>query len=102
MAKFRNRCTPRVSELEARCLLAGQSPTAVWLGQNGQDLVGGSSSASPNDGVQDVDILLSNLPAARTIVSASMTGDGGDLWVYGVPGWNPWYATIVFSSGSAT
>jgi hypothetical protein len=87
--------------LEPRCLLAGSQPTAVWLGQDGHDLVGGSSASSPADGVQDIDILLSNLPAGLTITTAQINGDGGDLWIYNNTVWNPWSAMVVPVAGTS-
>src|SRR5262245_8314234 len=102
MPKCRNRCAPRLLELEARLLLAGQTPTATWLGQDGVDLVGGSSAASPGDGVQDIDILVANLPTGRGVSSIDIVGDGGDEWVYNYPFWNPWTAALVRSGTSST
>ncbi|MDR3632246.1 MAG: hypothetical protein P4L84_00340 [Isosphaeraceae bacterium] len=84
--------------MEPRSLLTG--PTAVWIGQDGTDLVGPSSTLGP-DGVQDIHIELVNLPAAETITGAQVYGYGGGEWDYdGNAG--HWAAALVRTPGATT
>jgi hypothetical protein len=85
-----------VRELEPRCLLTG--PSAVWLGQDGHDLAGPSSTLAPDE-VQDIHIELEGLPADRTIIKADILGDGGGEWMYNGP-YGPWAAALVRSPGT--
>jgi hypothetical protein len=79
-------------------LLAGVS--AVWLGQDGNDLVGPSSTPGP-DGIQDIDIELLGLPTNLSIVKADIIGGGGGEWVYnGTSG--TWAAALVQTPGAST
>lgn len=55
--------------------------SAQWLGQDGRDLTSPSSTLAPND-VQDVHIVVSNIPADRTIASGVLMGYGGGEWHY--------------------
>ena len=95
----RRRCfRPGVGALESRCLLTGES--AVWLGQDGHDLIGPSSTPGP-DGIQDVDIELEGLPTNLSIVKADIVGAGGGEWTYnGTSG--AWAAALVQTPGAST
>ncbi len=95
----RRRCfRPGVGALESRCLLTGES--AVWLGQDGHDLVGPSSTPGP-DGIQDVDIELEGLPTNLSIVKADIVGAGGGEWTYnGTSG--AWAAALVQTPSAST
>jgi hypothetical protein len=89
---------PGVGALEARCLLTGAS--AIWLGQDGHDLVGPSSTPGP-DGIQDIDIELEGLPTNLSIVKADIVGAGGGEWTYnGISG--AWAAALVQIPGGST
>src|SRR3954464_4860138 len=94
------RLSPAVGELEPRCLPAGPGPTGAWLGQDGHDLVGPSSTPGP-DGVQDIRILLANLSAGRQLVRPDVRGDGGGEWVVN-GSYGPWAAALVRASGAST
>lgn len=74
------------------------TPAGKWLGQDGHDVVGPSSQAKPSD-VQDIHILLGNLPP-REIVSVRVQGEGGDEWAYRIPG--PWAAALERKPGART
>ena len=88
---------PLVSILETRTLLAG--PQAVWVGQDGHDLVGPYPALSP-DGIQDVHIRLTNLPTERTIASLDLRGLGGGQWVDN-SSIGPWRAAVERTANSA-
>jgi hypothetical protein len=75
-------------------------PSARWLGQDGHDLAGPSSTLAPSD-VQDIHVRLSGLPADRTIAFASVQPLGGGEWLYRGPH-GPWAAAIVREPGSPT
>jgi hypothetical protein len=90
---------PGLERLESRCLLAG-SPSAVWLGQDGHDFVGGATPGAGN-GVQDVHIALSNLPANLSIATVEVIGDGGGEWVVNIGPYNQ-YNGDLFRTPSAT
>lgn len=83
--------------LERRALLTGD-PSGVWLGQDGHDLVGPSSNPAP-DGVQDIHVAVSGLPAGETIVFAEIQGFGGGDWQYRGP-YGPWAAAVVQTAGA--
>jgi hypothetical protein len=86
--------------LEARHVLSGP-PSATWVGQDGHDLVGSSSTAGP-DGVQDIHVALSGLPAGNPVVFADIQGLGGGEWQFhGSPG-GPWAAALVQGQGATT
>jgi hypothetical protein len=85
-----------VAPLEPRTLLA----TAAWLGQTGQDLVG-PYPAERADGIQDVQVRVTGLPADRPIVSAELMGLGGSRWTYNLPG-SSWRAAVRQAAGSTT
>lgn len=80
--------------------IARTSPAGAWLGQDGRDLVGPYPVEVP-DGIQDIHIALSGLPADRTIVFADVQGLGGSRWQFGGP-WGPWKAALVRSPGAST
>ncbi len=87
-----------VQPLEERRLLSG--PSALWVGQDGHDLVGPYPVAAP-DGVQDIHIALSGLPADHPITFADVEGLGGGQWQYNGP-WGPWKAAVVQAPGATT
>ncbi len=100
--KSHRRWTPgNVSPLEGRTLLAAALPTVTWIGQDGVDLVGRSSVASP-DGVQDIDIAVTGLPTNLSVVQADIIGYGGGEWEYNGPPGGPWAAALVQAPGSST
>ena len=90
---------PAFLTLEQRSLLTG-GPTGAWLGQDGHDFVGPSSTPGA-DGVQDIHVAISNLPAGETIASADVQGLGGGEWEYNGP-YGPWAAAIVQQPGATT
>ena len=94
----RRQAPPAIDALERRCLLAGSSPAATWIGQDGHDLVGYSSRPGGN-GVQDIHIALTGLPADRTITAADVAGLGGGDWQYAGPP-SSWLADIVRAPGA--
>ncbi len=72
-------------------------PVAKWLGQDGKDFVGGEPGPAPN-GYQDVHVVLSGLPAGRTLAEVEFKGHGRGAWnnqvtnkaaVHVVPGSKP-------------
>jgi len=77
-----------------------QPATGVWLGQDGNDLVG-PGRTSGGDGVQDIHIALAGLPADRTITFAKIVGVGGGEWQYNGPA-GPWKAALVRAPGATT
>jgi hypothetical protein len=87
-------------QLEERRLLSGPGLSGTWLGQDGHDLVGSSSVPGP-DGVQDMHIAISGLPANRTVVFADVQGLGGGDWEYNGP-FGPWAAALVRTAGSTS
>ena len=76
-----------VDRLEDRRLLTATTPTGIWLGQDGHDLVGPSSTVGPSD-VQDIHIALADLPS-KTITHATIVGYGGGEWDY-QGNYGPW------------
>jgi len=54
-------------------------PVAKWLGQDGKDFVGGEPGPAPN-GYQDVHVVLSGLPAGRTLAEVEFKGHGRGAW----------------------
>ena len=100
MSSHRRRATiPRLFPLEARDLMAG-GLAAQWIGQDGQDLVGPSSSLG-GDGVQDIHVALSGLPASRTVTFIDVQGLGGGEWEYDGP-YGPWAAALTRATSSTT
>jgi hypothetical protein len=86
--------------LETRQVLSGP-PSGTWIGQDGHDLVGSSSTAGP-DGVQDIHVALSGLPAGNPVAFADIQGLGGGEWQFhGQPG-GPWAAALVQGQGATT
>ena len=53
-----------------------------WVGQDGVDLTGPTPGVGP-DGVQDAHVVVSNLFAASTVASVTITGGSGDGWASG-------------------
>src|SRR5262249_41108222 len=101
MKRRRQRQIPlSVCSLEERQLLSDGSLAGNWLGQDGHDLVG-PSSVLGGDGVQDVHIAITGLPANRTITFADVQGLGGDDWQFAGP-WGPWKAALVRGAGSTS
>lgn len=86
----------QLEPLETRQLLSGL--TASWFGQNAQDHVGPYRTLKP-DGIQDIQIRLSDIPAHRAILSAELLGLGGSHWVYNTPG-NHWAAALLHTPGA--
>jgi hypothetical protein len=76
-------------------------PTAIWIGQDGHDLVGPASTPGPDD-VQDIHIALAGLPANLAITTAEVAGAGGGTWDYNLPQSHNWAAALVQSPGSTT
>ncbi len=74
------------------------NPSGVWIGQDGHDLVGPSSTIGP-DGVQDIHIALSNLPASA-IAWANIQPLGGGDWQFNGSG--AWAADILQNPGAST
>ena len=71
---------------------------ARWIGQDGQDWGGGPSPEERGNGVQDIHIALSGLPARREVVHAMIKGHGADAWEFNGP-YTPWTATLRRASG---
>jgi len=94
----RRQAPPTLDALERRRLLAGGDPAATWIGQDGHDLVGYSARPGGN-GVQDIHIVLSALPAGRTVTDADVAGLGGGDWQFAGPP-SSWLADIVRAPGS--
>ena len=79
MKRLRKRLlAPSLLFLEARRLLSG-TPAAVWIGQDGHDFAGGATPGIGN-GVQDVHVVLSNLPVNHAVSSVVLLGFGGGGW----------------------
>jgi hypothetical protein len=64
---------------EATILVVVAAPAGVWLGQDGADLVGPAPLSGP-DGLQDVHIRLTGLPADRIVTAVEVVGLGGGRW----------------------
>ncbi len=78
--------------------LLSAPPGGKWLGQDGHDLVGGPSEVTPSD-VQDIHIVLGNLPPQNEIVSIQVLGYGGDEWRH--PWRGPYAALLQRKPGSS-
>lgn len=78
--------------------LLGAEPAGKWLGQDGHDVVGSASGVKPSD-IQDIHIVLGNLPP-RGIASLRVMGHGADEWRY--PGQGTWTAVIQRKPGART
>ncbi len=76
----------------------GGAVVGRWLGQDGNDRVGPSSTPGPS-GVQDMHFAVEGLPAARTVTAAKVDGDGGDEWLY-QGRYGPWAAEVVKPKGA--
>jgi hypothetical protein len=74
--------------------------SGVWLGQDGHDFVGPSTAPAP-DGVQDIHIQLSGIPAGRQVVFVDVQGLGGGDWQYNGP-YGPWAVAVLQAPGSTT
>ena len=74
---------------------------ARWIGQDGQDWGGGPSPEERGNGVQDIHIALSGLPARREVVHALLKGHGADAWEFNGP-YTPWTATLRRPPGSTS
>jgi hypothetical protein len=79
--------------------LTATTPTGTWLGQDGHDLVGPSSTVAPSD-VQDIHVALADLPA-KSITFAKVGGYGGGEWDY-QGNYGPFAAAIVRSGLAST
>lgn len=71
---------PRFEALEGRLALSGLSGT--WLGQDGQDLVGGSSQVGGN-GIQDMHVRVDGLTPGVAVEAVRVEGLGGGTWQSG-------------------
>jgi len=101
MRQSRKNCfRPAIAELEPRCLLS-TVPAANWIGQDLHDFAGGLNPGTGN-GVQDIHIALSNLPAARTITSIDVKGYGGGEWVVNIGAYNVYNGVLQRTAGSTT
>lgn len=67
-------------------------PGGLWIGQDGHDFVGPSSTLGASD-VQDIHIHLSGVPTAKEIASATVNREGGGQWMLNGP-WGPWKAYL--------
>jgi hypothetical protein len=88
-----------VCALESRNLPSG-GPGGTWIGQDGHDLAGPSSTLGPSD-IQDIHIALSGLTAARTVAFAAVQPLGGGEWDYNGTAGN-WAAALVETTGTTT
>ena len=89
-----------MAALEGRCLLAA-TPVAVWLGQDGHDLAGGPT-AGVGDGIMDVHIALSGLPANDPIETIQMLGYGAGEWDLNVKSYSPYGGVLQQAPGATT
>jgi Bacterial Ig-like domain len=87
-----------VEAMDRRILPTGL--TGVWVGQDGHDLVGQSTTPGP-DGVRDIHIQLTGVPADRQIVFADVQGLGGGDWQF-QGSFGPWAAAMVRDPNSPT
>ena len=74
--------------------------TATWLGQDGHDYVGYLPLPGGN-GVQDIHVVLADLPQILSIATVDVEGLGGGQWVSGGSP-NSWLADVVRPPGSTT
>ncbi|MDB5350390.1 MAG: hypothetical protein JWN86_1637 [Planctomycetota bacterium] len=81
-------------------LASSSTPSGVWLGQDGRDLVGPGSPGKP-DGIQDIHVVLNGLRSDRAIVFIDIQGLGGSRWQFGGQS-GPWKAVLVRSPGATT
>ena len=65
-------------------------PVGKWLGQDGSDIVGPSSSLGASD-VQDIHLVVNGLPKGKKVASGMIQGLGGDEWAINGP-FGPWRA----------
>ena len=86
--------------LEPRVLLSGV-PAAVWLGQDGTDVAGGTAPLAGN-GVQDVHVAISGLPADDPIRSLEVIGDGGGEWTVNLQPYSAFTGVLDQAPGSTT
>lgn len=89
-----------LTPLEGRRLLSGV-PAAVWVGQDGHDLAGGATPLTGN-GVQDIHVVLSDLPAGRSIRSMEIRGYGGGGWVVNGPTYYAAYSGALVRADGAS
>jgi hypothetical protein len=102
LRRHRRRFQPGLCQLEDRRLLTGSAVAVNWLGQDGYDYAGGPQPGVGN-GVQDVDLQFTNLPANESIASIVVLGYGGGGWNYKAGPYGPSYSgDLVRSSGSTT
>lgn len=101
MRRPRNaRLVPYLAALESRCMLTA-SPLAAWIGQDGHDFAGGLIPNTGN-GVQDLHVGLSALPAGRAIVSLDVRGFGGGDWPVNIGAYNVYNGVLFRTPGSTT
>ena len=98
---LKRRFAPSLFAFERRELLTGSVPTAVWIGQDGHDLAGGAQPLTGN-GVQDLHVGLTGIPASRTIASVDILGNGGGEWVENIGNYSPFNAVLVETPGTTT
>ncbi|MCA1685001.1 MAG: hypothetical protein LC745_03260 [Planctomycetia bacterium] len=101
MTRLRKRqFLPLSDALEGRCLLSG-TPAAVWVGQDGHDLAGGATPLAGN-GIQDVHISLSGLPADAPITAIQMLGYGRGEWDLNVAAYSQYGGVLQQAAGATT
>ena len=91
---------PALERLEERCLLA-VTPTAAWIGQDGHDFAGGATPGAGN-GVQDIHIALSNLPANLSVSTVDVIGDGGGEWLVNIGSYSQYNGDLFQNPGATT
>ncbi len=89
-----------ITVLEGRRLLA-TTPVAVWIGQDGHDLAGGPT-AGVGDGIMDVHIGLSSLPANDPIETIQMLGYGAGEWDLNVNSYSRYGGVLEQAPGAST
>ncbi len=100
-ASPKRRPAPRAPRRGARGTGVARGLAARWIGQDGQDWGGGPSPEERGNGVQDIHIALSGLPARREVVHALIKGHGADAWEFNGP-YTPWTATLRRAPGSTS
>ena len=76
-------------------------PMGTWLGQRaGVDRVGPPDAPAGPDGVRDIGLLITGLPADRRVVSAVVTAIGGGRWRTDATTGSDWPAAIVQDPGT--
>src|SRR5262245_3882234 len=94
------RLSPRLEPLEGRRLLQG-GPSIAWLGQDGHDLAG-CPTPNAGNGVQDIHLLVTNLPTAKAIATVDVRPAGGGEWSYNIGPYSPYNAAVVYTPNAPT